>query len=109
VHLMQTLSERRVKSFKVCALLDKPSAREVEAPVHYVGFEIPDIFAVGYGLDFMEQYRNLSYIAELSPAPGDEGAVRLSVKRPDISATSIESVSIDQSHRNGEKAEKRHP
>jgi hypoxanthine phosphoribosyltransferase len=109
VHLMQTLSERRVKSFKVCALLDKPSAREVQAPVHYVGFEIPDVFAVGYGLDFMEQYRNLSYIAELSPAPDDAGTARTSVKRPDISAASIAPITIDQSRRSSKKTEKQHP
>jgi hypoxanthine phosphoribosyltransferase len=108
VNLMRTLAERRVKSLKVCALLDKPSSREVEAPVHYVGFEIPDVFAVGYGLDFMERYRNLSYIAELSPPAGDTGAARRSVKRPEISAASIAPVTIDRNLQSRKEAEKRH-
>ena len=89
VNLMSRLSEQRVKNYRVCTLLDKPSAREVEAPVHYVGFEIPDVFAVGYGLDFMEQYRNLTYIAELSPAPGSGDAGR-NVKKPEFSGSSAE-------------------
>jgi len=65
--LIRDLSEYGVRSLKVCALLDKPSAREVEVPVHYAGFTIPDTFVVGYGLDFDERYRNLPYITELTP------------------------------------------
>ncbi len=68
-HLEQMLSERSVRSLRVCALLDKPSCREIEVPVDYIGFKVPDVFVVGYGLDFMELYRNLSYIAELIPSP----------------------------------------
>jgi hypoxanthine phosphoribosyltransferase len=67
--LEQMLEGRRVASLRVCALLDKPSCREIAVPVDYVGFKVPDVFVVGYGLDFRERYRNLSYIAELIPAP----------------------------------------
>jgi hypoxanthine phosphoribosyltransferase len=67
--LEQMLEDRRVASLRVCALLDKPSCREITVPVDYVGFKVPDVFVVGYGLDFKERYRNLSYIAELIPAP----------------------------------------
>jgi len=72
--LEQMLEGRAVRSLRVCALLDKPSCREIPVPVHYVGFRVPDVFVVGYGLDFMERYRNLSYIAELLPSPGIETA-----------------------------------
>jgi hypoxanthine phosphoribosyltransferase len=65
--LEQLLSERRVRSLRVCALLDKPSCRQITVPVDYIGFKVPDVFVVGYGLDFMELYRNLSYVAELIP------------------------------------------
>ena len=51
-----------MKSLKICTLLDKPSRREVEVDVEYVGFEIPDKFVVGYGLDFAQNYRALPYI-----------------------------------------------
>ena len=59
---LQTLSP---KSVKVCTLLDKPSQRQVSVAVDYIGFEIPDTFVVGYGLDYAQQYRNLPYIAVL--------------------------------------------
>jgi hypoxanthine phosphoribosyltransferase len=49
----------------VCALLTKPDRRKVELPIKFVGFEIPDRFAIGYGLDFAERYRNLPYVAAL--------------------------------------------
>ncbi|OQX86290.1 MAG: hypoxanthine phosphoribosyltransferase [Candidatus Latescibacteria bacterium 4484_7] len=65
-HLIDLLSSRNAKSIRVCSLLDKPSSREVEVNVDYIGFTIPDIFVVGYGLDFREMFRNLNYIAELS-------------------------------------------
>lgn len=64
--IIDTFRENGAHSIRVCTLLDKPEAREVDVPVHYRGFTIPCVFVVGYGLDFMEQYRNLSYIAELS-------------------------------------------
>jgi len=65
--LKRLLSDRSVGSMRVCALLDKPSSREIAVPVDYVGFTVPDCFVVGYGLDFKERFRNLSYIAELVP------------------------------------------
>ncbi len=65
--LIKTISEHQIKSLRICTLLDKPSARKAEVPVHYSGFEIPDLFVVGYGLDYREMYRNLPFIAELTP------------------------------------------
>lgn len=50
------------KSVRICALLSKPSRREVEVPADYIGYEIPDVFVVGYGLDYAQKYRNLPYI-----------------------------------------------
>ena len=50
----------------MCALLTKPDRRKVELPIRFVGFEIPDRFAIGYGLDFAERYRNLPYVAALT-------------------------------------------
>jgi hypoxanthine phosphoribosyltransferase len=52
----------------ICALLTKPERREAEVPVRYVGFEIPNRFVIGYGLDFAERYRNLPYVGVLDPA-----------------------------------------
>jgi hypoxanthine phosphoribosyltransferase len=66
--LERMLEDRRVRSLRVCTLLDKPSCRQIAVPVDYVGFNVPDVFVVGYGLDFMERFRNLSYIAELTAA-----------------------------------------
>ena len=65
--LINNLRFQPIESLRVCTLLDKPSARKTEVPVDYVGFEIPDVFVVGYGLDYRERYRNLSFIAELTP------------------------------------------
>ncbi len=62
-YLYNMLQRRGPKSLKIVALLSKPSRREVEVPVDYVGFEIPDRFVVGYGLDVDQKYRNLPYIA----------------------------------------------
>ena len=58
---------KQAKSVKICTLLNKPSRREVEIEVDYVGFEVPDEFVVGYGLDYQEYYRNLPYIGVLKP------------------------------------------
>lgn len=66
-HLVGMLRERGAASVRVCALLSKPSRRAVEVPLDYVGFEIPDVFVVGYGLDFAGQYRNLPCVAVLRP------------------------------------------
>jgi len=65
-YLMRTLEARNPASIEVCALLTKPERRKVEAPARYVGFEIPDKFAIGYGLDYAERYRNLPYVATLT-------------------------------------------
>src|SRR4051794_32067689 len=65
-YLMRTLETRGPASLEVCALLTKPERRKVEMPARYVGFEIPDKFAIGYGLDHGERYRNLPYVAALA-------------------------------------------
>ena len=65
-YLMRTLAARNPASIEVCALLTKPERRKVETPARYVGFEIPDKFAIGYGLDYAERYRNLPYVATLT-------------------------------------------
>ena len=66
-YLLRSLRARNPASLEVCALLTKPSRRQVELPARYIGFEIPDKFAIGYGLDHAEKYRNLPYVAALSP------------------------------------------
>ncbi len=65
-YLLRILRARQPRSLEICALLDKRSRREVDVPVKYVGFVIPDKFVLGYGLDFVEKYRNLPYIAVLA-------------------------------------------
>jgi hypoxanthine phosphoribosyltransferase len=64
-YLIRNLESREPSSLEVCALLTKPSRREIDVPVRYVGFEIPNKFVVGYGLDFAERYRNLPYVGVL--------------------------------------------
>lgn len=61
-HLLQLLRARNPKSIRLCTLLDKPDRRVIEVPVEYTGFSIPDLFVVGYGLDYAQHYRNLPYI-----------------------------------------------
>ena len=61
-HLLSFLKVREPKSLKLCTLLDKPDRRVVDVDVDYVGKEIPDLFVVGYGLDYAQKYRNLPYI-----------------------------------------------
>ena len=73
-YLMRNLEARGPASLEVCALLTKPDRREMEVPVRYIGFEIPDRFVIGYGLDFAERYRNLPYVAVLSDQLIPEGA-----------------------------------
>jgi hypoxanthine phosphoribosyltransferase len=65
-YLKRTLGARQPASLEVCALLTKPERREVDVPVRYIGFEIPNRFVVGYGLDFAERYRNLRYVGVLA-------------------------------------------
>ncbi len=61
-YLMENLKSRKPKSLHLCTLLDKPERRVIEVQVDYTGFAIPDEFVVGYGLDYMQHYRNLPYI-----------------------------------------------
>jgi hypoxanthine phosphoribosyltransferase len=67
-YLLRNLRARNPRSLEVCALLTKPERRRVDLPTRYVGFEIPNRFAIGYGLDYGQHYRNLDYVAAL-----DEG------------------------------------
>jgi hypoxanthine phosphoribosyltransferase len=75
-YIMRNLSTRGPASLRVCTLLSKPARREIEIPLDFVGFEVPDEFVAGYGLDFAEEYRNLPFIGVLkasvmaSPGPG---------------------------------------
>ena len=62
-YLMRNLGSRNPRTLEVCALLTKPERRKVDLPTRYVGFEIPDRFVVGYGLDYAERHRNLPYVA----------------------------------------------
>jgi hypoxanthine phosphoribosyltransferase len=64
-YLLRSLRSRNPRSLEVCALLVKPHRRRVELPIRYVGFEIPNRFVVGYGLDLDQRYRNLPYVAAL--------------------------------------------
>ena len=66
-HIVKHLMSKHPKSLKICVLLDKKERRKVQIDADYVGFEVPDKFLVGYGLDYAERYRNLPYIRELSP------------------------------------------
>lgn len=65
--LMKVLKARGANSIRLCTLLSKPERRKVDVPIDYLGFEIPDAFVVGYGLDYAEKYRNLPYIGILRP------------------------------------------
>ncbi|MGA2924622.1 MAG: hypoxanthine phosphoribosyltransferase [Solirubrobacteraceae bacterium] len=65
-YLLRNLAGRQPRSLEVCALLIKPERREVDLHTRYVGFEIPNRFAIGYGLDYDERYRNLPYVAALN-------------------------------------------
>ena len=64
-YLFRMLRAREPATLEVCALLTKPERREVDLPIRYVGFEIPNRFAIGYGLDHAERYRNLPFVAVL--------------------------------------------
>ena len=64
-YLLRTLRARDPASVEVCALLTKPERRKVDLPIRYVGFEIPNRFVIGYGLDYGERFRNLPYVAAL--------------------------------------------
>jgi hypoxanthine phosphoribosyltransferase len=64
-YLLRNLGSRNPRTLEVCALLTKPERRKVDLPTRYVGFEIPDRFVVGYGLDYAERHRNLPFVAVL--------------------------------------------
>lgn len=66
-YMRRNLMTRSPASLRICTLLNKPARREIEVPVDYIGFDIPDEFVVGFGLDFDELYRNLPFIAVLKP------------------------------------------
>jgi len=66
--LLRNLASRNPASIEIVALLRKPEAVKVDVPVKYVGFDIPNEFVVGYGLDYAERYRNLAYIGRLKPS-----------------------------------------
>ncbi len=73
-YLRQIFELRNPKSIRVCALLNKPDRRTVEVVIDYVGFNIPNKFVIGYGLDYQQKYRNLPYLAALDQAGEPEGA-----------------------------------
>ncbi|HZO51006.1 MAG TPA: hypoxanthine phosphoribosyltransferase [Gaiellaceae bacterium] len=77
-YLRRSLLARKPATLEICALLTKPERREIDVPVRYVGFEIPNRFVIGYGLDYGERYRNLPYIGVLRPeAIGGDGEGRV--------------------------------
>jgi hypoxanthine phosphoribosyltransferase len=73
-YLIRNLESREPASLEVVALMTKPARREIDVPVRWIGFEIPNKFVVGYGLDFAERYRNLPYVGVLSEELIPEGA-----------------------------------
>jgi len=68
-YIRRRLADAAAASVRICALFDKPSRREIEAAADYVGFTIPDVYVVGYGLDWAEQYRELPYVGVLEGVP----------------------------------------
>jgi hypoxanthine phosphoribosyltransferase len=67
-YILQNLRARQPSSIEVCTLFNKPEHRLIEIPIRYKGFDLPDEFVVGYGLDFKEKYRNLPYVGSLKPS-----------------------------------------
>ena len=74
-YLIPVLQQRNPASIRLCALLNKPSRREVEVKIDYLGFDIPDEFVIGYGLDYAQQYRNLPFIGTIRPDTTGGGIV----------------------------------
>lgn len=70
-YLIPVLKQRNLASIRLCALLNKPDRREVEVQIDYLGFDIPDEFVVGYGLDYAQKYRNLPFIGVVEPDAAD--------------------------------------
>jgi hypoxanthine phosphoribosyltransferase len=77
-YLLRNLRARRPATLKVCTLFNKSRRRLIEIPSTYVGFELPDLFVVGYGLDYRERYRNLPYVGLLKPDIFQPGTDNLS-------------------------------
>ncbi|OGW47476.1 MAG: hypoxanthine phosphoribosyltransferase [Nitrospirae bacterium RBG_19FT_COMBO_58_9] len=71
-YLVKTLTKKRPRSIKVCTLLSKPDRRTIDVAIDYVGFNIPNKYVVGYGLDYQQKYRNLPYLAVLDVAEDQE-------------------------------------
>lgn len=67
-YVKRMLSARNPKSIKICSMLDKPSGRKIELEADYVGFEVPSVFIVGYGLDYAERYRQIPEVCVLAPS-----------------------------------------
>lgn len=80
--ILKTLRARRPKSLKVCALLVKPARAQVKVPVDYLGFQIQNYFAVGYGLDYAGHFRNLPFIAALREPPRFSTPITRPIQRP---------------------------
>lgn len=66
-YLLKNLRTREPASLEICSFLSKPERRKINVPVNYIGYEVPDKFVVGYGLDFKQMYRNLPFICVLKP------------------------------------------
>jgi hypoxanthine phosphoribosyltransferase len=78
-YLLNTLKQRRPASLKVVSFLDRPGRREVDVKIDYTGFDIPDAFVLGYGMDYRERYRNVPFIFVLDHLPnGDDLLLRRS-------------------------------
>ena len=69
-YLLDNFSTRRPASVKICGLLQKPSRARTKIPIEYLGFTVPDLFVVGYGLDSAEKYRNLPFVGVVKPEKG---------------------------------------
>ncbi len=76
-YIRRVLEARRPASLRTCVLLDRPFRRIVELPIEYRGFQIPDVFVVGYGLDWQQKYRNLPYLGVLNPDLYDRAHTRM--------------------------------
>ena len=94
-YLVEALRARQPASLRICALLDKPERRRVPITVDYVGFEIPDKFVVGYGLDFAEGYRNLPFVGVLKAPLYKKVLIRGAIVRQ-LSAYLNRTVTLEQ-------------
>ncbi len=72
-YLLELLATREPASLRTCALVRKKERHEVEVPIDYLGFDIPDVWVIGYGLDYAERYRALPFIGVVDPEPSDGG------------------------------------